>query len=342
MIGKDTGELRLSADLTISPSLTRDNFLSAPTSGKSTVLVENEPWISYSLEVELPGVEGHLDRWAAVIYFEGQTIDMVTMTLVDVKDEMERRKRHDSWLSSHLGPRSRYSFPWGKVSSEYDPRSSECSIYITYKKVKNAKPGKETLAAAAKGAKSGAASLPSVFGPDGERDKFIARMKKRASKNFKWSAARSLEDAMYLAYWFYLAGREEEALEVCAFLGQYQFEGNFNLWGWVEKALALQSRILRARGRADEIKESLGRIRSAGFVDDRLKGILLDGHAENVRLAAKDKDLRREAAWRAVMALEQCLIIEMGGSKTLPIGELEVGFQANLIRLKDLNGLSKA
>ncbi len=57
----------------------------------------------------------------------------------------------------------------------------------------------------------------------------MARMKDRAAKNFRWTAKRPLEDAMYLAYWSYVFGRDDDALQVCEFLSQFQFSGDYKV-----------------------------------------------------------------------------------------------------------------
>ena len=76
--------------------------------------------------------------------------------------------------------------------------------------------------------------FPPAFDGDRETAKFLARMKRRASKDFGWSCSRSLEDAMYLAYWLNVFGEDHQALDVCEFLGEAQFTGDTRLWTWIE------------------------------------------------------------------------------------------------------------
>ena len=180
--------------------------------------------------------------------------------------------------------------------------------------------------------------LPAVFNSQGEPVKFMARMKDRAAKNFRWTAKRPLEDAMYLAYWSYVFGRNDDALQVCEFLSQFQFSGDYNLWTWIEASLALEARLLRTFGRQQKAAECVARIRATGFVEARLDGVLLSGKERNIGYAVSDGDKIRERNWRAIMMTELCVVIELGGSQELPVQRLEVMFQENVLRLQELVG----
>ena len=164
----------------------------------------------------------------------------------------------------------------------------------------------------------------------------MVRIKDRAAKDFKWAVSRSLENSMYLAYYSYVFGRRNDALEVCKFLSQFQFTDDFQLWGWVERTLALQSRILRLFGRTQEAAECVSRIWEAGFVETRLSGSLLG--TRNLDIAISDGRKTSERDHRAVRLTELCAVIELGGSEELPVDTLEVWFQENLTRLQELIG----
>ena len=162
-----------------------------------------------------------------------------------------------------------------------------------------------------------AESFPIAFAADREADKFLAGVKKRAATKFSRKKQASLENAMRLAYWLYVFRKDDEALDVCRFLGTYEFAGNFNLWSWIEYTLALQSRIARQRGQDDESAECLHRIRAAGFVSSRLTGNLLDDKLECIRSAASAKNKTGERDWSLTALLELCVLIELGGSRDL-------------------------
>src|SRR5690348_7148325 len=101
--------------------------------------------------------------------------------------------------------------------------------------------------------------LPAAFDPEQEPDKFLGGIKKRASSKFSRKRQASVELGVRLAYWLLVLGKEDQAVEVCRFLGEYQFAGNFSLWSWVESALVLQSRIARKHDRLEESAECLRR-----------------------------------------------------------------------------------
>ena len=61
--------------------------------------------------------------------------------------------------------------------------------------------------------------LPVAFDATIESVKFLARAKQRAAKSFSFTKSSALQYAADLAFWLYLFGREDEALEVCEFLG---------------------------------------------------------------------------------------------------------------------------
>jgi hypothetical protein len=179
--------------------------------------------------------------------------------------------------------------------------------------------------------------LPAVFDPDRETDKFLTRIKKKAFKSFRWTSAQCLQNGDELAYWLYVFGRDEEALGVCRFLGQYQFAGNFSLWSPIERLLALQARLLQQRGEKDAATACVQRIRDAGFVASRLDGTLL--HDEDVARAIQNADKTSERNWRLVNLGEQCFLLALGGAQRLPAGNGERQLQDNLTGLRALLGV---
>jgi len=184
--------------------------------------------------------------------------------------------------------------------------------------------------------------LPPVFNSQGEPVKFMARIKDRAAKDFRWTAKRPLEDAMYLAYWSFVFGRSDDALQVCEFLAQFEFSGDYNLWTWIEASLALEARLLRALRRKQEAAECIARVRTAGLVEERLDGVLLTRYQRNVSDTFSDGNRTRERDWRAIMLTELCVIVELGGSQQSPVQPLEVMFQENVSRLQELVGAPKS
>ncbi|MBB6049857.1 DUF6707 family protein [Armatimonas rosea] len=182
--------------------------------------------------------------------------------------------------------------------------------------------------------------LPNSFDAVGDTSPFMARMKHRASKDFRWSTSRALEDAMYLAYWSYVFQRDQDALETCTFLTQYAFADNHKLWGWVERTLALQARLLHSVGETELARACIERIRVAGFVEARLEGRLTSGYQRNIAHTQSDGRKTSERDWRAIYATELCVLIELGGSSVLPVAQLEELWQENLSWLRACVGVT--
>jgi hypothetical protein len=183
-------------------------------------------------------------------------------------------------------------------------------------------------------------SPPAAFDDESGADKYLAAAKKRAATKFSWRKQAALDNAMRLAYWLYVFGREDEALEVCRFLGTFELAGNFNLWSSIEFALALNARLSRLAGRRDEAAECVRRIRAAGFVASRLQGGLLDDKLERIARAAGERDRTGERDWSLNALLELCALIELGGSEARPVAELERDFQRIVTRLRELLGVA--
>lgn len=180
--------------------------------------------------------------------------------------------------------------------------------------------------------------LPQAFDSDRETIPLLAKAKARLSKNFRWTRAQSLYDAMDLAALLLVFGREEEVLEICRALGEYQFTGSFNLWSAVEQALTLQARLLRQRGQGEEAEACCQRVREAGLATERLNGILL-GRNDSLKEALRTGDKKWEQGARIKEVKELVLIRELGGSPTCTVAKLEQSLAENLARLQELTGV---
>lgn len=182
-------------------------------------------------------------------------------------------------------------------------------------------------------------SLPDVFGESARDSKFLLRVKRRAANNFKWTHAISLEKVIHFACWLYIYDRTEDALQVCRFLAQAQFSGNLKPWFWIQSALILQSRILKAEGSTQESDDCLNRVRSVGNDDYRLGGAILQRYERRVDDALADTtgfSKPNEIVSRIMVLVELFFLIEMDASPTLPSAMLEDKVAANVSRLRFL------
>lgn len=175
--------------------------------------------------------------------------------------------------------------------------------------------------------------LPEAFNAESEQNKFLAKCKSKAAKNFSIKRQSSLSDSGDLALWLYVFRRHSEAAEVCRFVGLSDFDGNHNLWSFVETTLALQSRIARECSKKQESKQCLDRIINAGIEKSRLEGSLLhgrDGYRQQIKQALKEQDSKSEVTWRRIALSELCFIVELGAGKKFKKVEAESEFQENL------------
>jgi hypothetical protein len=181
--------------------------------------------------------------------------------------------------------------------------------------------------------------VPIAFDPEREPLPFLARVKKKAATKFRMSSNGCRHNAATLAYWLLVFHREQEADEVCRFLGTVEFTGNFSQWSSIEAALTLQARLARVGGRPAEAAECVKRIVTAGYASSRLTGGLLAGRGgrrECIQEAVARKDKTAEREWRLLALTELCFMIELGGSKRYPVEALEEEFRQNLDALRVL------
>jgi hypothetical protein len=139
MIEKASGEVKFSGwDISLSPALSRAEFLSSSLAKDAKIDVSNEPYCSWRIKPSLWN-----DKWwTVVVYFFDQKIQMLTLSAWkdenepcwenwSEKEEMNRKKYHSRVLFRLLGIPP-YRFSWGKVVSIYDEKSASSSIVISY------------------------------------------------------------------------------------------------------------------------------------------------------------------------------------------------------------------
>lgn len=178
--------------------------------------------------------------------------------------------------------------------------------------------------------------LPAAFDATNDSNKFLIRIKRKASKDFSWTREVSFLATQKLAYWLYVFGNEAEALEVCQFLGQFQFAGTHYLWRWVMSTLVLESRILRLAGKKAEALKCVERVKSADFIEERLSGLLVHGQLKSVDEAIAEKSKTDEREWSLIAFSELCFMNELGGSETWPPAKIEQKMQDLLGRLREI------
>ena len=185
--------------------------------------------------------------------------------------------------------------------------------------------------------------LPDVFHNHLESVKPLARAKRQAAKDFKWTRRFSLQKATALAYWLYIFERRSEAMEVCRFLAQARFTDGTKVSAWIEGSLALYARLLRSQEQPTEALVCMERIRkvieqtySSGVPQLRLNGTFLRDYETNVAIGVRDKRKSSERIFRLSALRECCTLIELGGSVALPVDVLEEHVKEHITRLREI------
>lgn len=96
--------------------------------------MQNAGWTHYDIRPE-PGI-------AATLLYDGDRLDRVFLMMDTASDradqwneaiELERKRVHDDWLRDALG-NPPYEFEWGRIASQYDPRSCASDIIVLYRR----------------------------------------------------------------------------------------------------------------------------------------------------------------------------------------------------------------
>ena len=139
-IDPDTGTLNFpEIGISITPTLTHEEFVNTPVFSRFTPAVHNLPYRSYFL----PRLQLNDSSLDPTIYFTGEIIDSVHLahggerfglSWSDWSEEKElaRKSFHEKWLKELNAPAGKY--PWGEIFSVYDAKAGAASIIIRYEK----------------------------------------------------------------------------------------------------------------------------------------------------------------------------------------------------------------
>jgi hypothetical protein len=137
MLHEDTGEIDLAFGVRIGPSYTEAQFLSSKLARNSKAMSDPE-WSGYRMERQLlagrqfrVSLQFRRGRLVAVELFQVGAVSKASWDDWSEREELERKADHDAWLDALLGPPP-YSYPWGEVVSQHDPRGGYSSIVVRY------------------------------------------------------------------------------------------------------------------------------------------------------------------------------------------------------------------
>lgn len=138
MIHRQTGEIELSSGFRIGPSFSEAQFLSSPLARVAKALNRTQPWSGYRTSRQRIGYK----TFRITLHFCGGKLSSIELFEVGAeskafwndwseREEAERKASHDAWLASMLGEPP-YEYPWGKISSEYDPQGGYSCIVVRF------------------------------------------------------------------------------------------------------------------------------------------------------------------------------------------------------------------
>lgn len=87
-----------------------------------------------------------------------------------------------------------------------------------------------------------------VFSFEKEENPFLLRKKRSIVGRFKFTVEREVEKVYSLAFWLHVFGRDREAVTVCDFLSQKEYDGNTSIWYHIERAIGLKYVIEKSTG----------------------------------------------------------------------------------------------
>lgn len=176
--------------------------------------------------------------------------------------------------------------------------------------------------------------------------KKLDKLAKSTAKNFKLSTQNSLEKANNLAYWLYIYDQKELSLAVCQLLSTVEFADNYNIWTWIETALALEARLLKENKENNLAEKCIERIKEPVNLGDepvrlaknkalarRINGELLQFN--KIEQAEEENDKQLEIDYRLVQLKELILVNELGGSQVMPLTILEENIELNIKKLRE-------
>jgi hypothetical protein len=142
MINKETGEIRFTSTLNVSPK-TVFGVAMALTDGLQRSVDDMKNGWKW---IRLKAVESDTAQYHIGLAFNNGNLQLLDFT-IDPKDsdpsdygyenwsaekEQNRLKKFEQWLTNEIGQQR--SFDWGKIQAVYDPKSSFSSIVVHYTK----------------------------------------------------------------------------------------------------------------------------------------------------------------------------------------------------------------
>lgn len=154
-----------------------------------------------------------------------------------------------------------------------------------------------------------------------EDPRHLARLKRRVLKSSRPTRQGDLEAIHTLAIAMFVWQPTPALDALLERLRPIRFQGDFNLWSWIERCRALDAYLQQERGDAEAVDAARVEVRAAGYVEERRKGLLShgpEGYRARYRAALSKDDRQSLLAWGVPYVSELVFIWVMGGSLKLP------------------------
>ena len=154
----------------------------------------------------------------------------------------------------------------------------------------------------------------------------LARLKRRVLSGSRPTRQSDLKAIHTLAIAMFIWQRTPMLEALVQRLRTIQFQGDFNLWSWIERCRALDAYLQYNRGDTKALDYVRGEIRAAGYVEGRRRGLLSHsarGYRANYLAALAKDDRRSLLGWGVPYVSELVFIWVMGGSLKLPRRSVE-------------------
>ena len=87
---------------------------------------------------------------------------------------------------------------------------------------------------------------------DGCQKKKVVGLCNKLSKKFSFKSGADCENLCHLAYWLYVYGEKDLAIECVALTRDVPFDVNYNVWTFIHSMWGLEMRLLREAGKEAE------------------------------------------------------------------------------------------
>jgi predicted DNA-binding WGR domain protein len=166
----------------------------------------------------------------------------------------------------------------------------------------------------------------------------ISKYGKKA-RNFKLSKTSSLKGALELAYALYAVKNFNGLVRLADFLLENVDKVRTSDKWCVQYVLAIAARLRREFDQVSDAEKYMACVETLAFNPTILTREWVEREHQWAYLRMT---VRSEEEWRINMLYILCLIIEVGGSRNLPIGDAEVEFQEHLVHLRAILGVEQA